>query len=120
MSPTLGSPNCCGAFTCLPFFVAGIVSLALVEFLLVLYLLERLLNISSRPSASPVSDLKVESEDNSMSVEVSRLELHCFQLPVLELGQVQVCYATEGFASSGYCTDDRSAFVYCMRFLYIP
>jgi hypothetical protein len=75
MCPTQGTSNCYGAFTCLSFFVAGVVGLALAEFFLVLYLFQRLLNIISRPSVSPVSDLEIESEDNSISVQVSLPEL---------------------------------------------
>lgn len=74
MSPTPGTPVCYGTFACLPFFVAGIVGLAVVEFLLVLYLLKRLLNMTSiTPSASPVSDFKILSEDNSISLQVSQV-----------------------------------------------
>ncbi|KAG0557386.1 hypothetical protein KC19_11G125600 [Ceratodon purpureus] len=66
---TTGTPNCCGAFACLPSFVAGVLALALVEFLIVLVLLERFLNISSRPSVSPVSDLKIGSGEDSICVQ---------------------------------------------------
>lgn len=70
------TPDGCGAFTGLKFFVSGVVVLAVVEVLLALYLLQRLLlNTTSNASASSVeSDLKVQqSEDFSIRLQVSQL-----------------------------------------------
>ncbi|XP_024375383.1 uncharacterized protein [Physcomitrium patens] len=70
MSTNLETPNC-GTFTCLPSFVAGIVGLALVEFVLVLYLLGKFLKVTSRRSTTVSSDLNlnVNCEDGTISLQ---------------------------------------------------
>lgn len=70
MSPSLvlmpGQPSCCTTLNCLPSFLGGILALAVVEVLCVLYFISRLL-AKKRSHPSPASSLEYTSEASSIS-----------------------------------------------------
>lgn len=98
MSTNLETPNC-GTFTCLPSFVAGIVGLALVEFVLVLYLLGKFLKVTSRRSTTVSSDLNlnVNCEDGTISLQVN-ISLHTLCFGDVECALVAIVGGAFGFA----------------------